>query len=246
MCGGYVGENKGAVIGTAAMPGVGTLLGYTYDEGEKAKDAAQEQADNEAARLAAAQAQRDANLTKLRELFGIGNTNDAATNARTLNDAIKRLYSTMASQGLRQADTGFADASRTSRQNLARVGQLGSGLEAGAKSATLSDYLRARQQAIVSAAGQRDSLRNQLTNQRMGLEQQIATGTQANPDFQSVIANRDATLSSAQRNVIPAAIGQAFTTAGNTYFNGKTQEAAGNQGLQAFNFSQASNRGSIT
>jgi hypothetical protein len=214
--------------------------------GRKAKRSAEEEADAQARALQDAQNMRNANIAKLRELFGIGDTAAASSNAQTLNDAIKRLYATMASQGLRQADSGFADASRTSRQNLARVGQLGSGLEANAKSATLSDYLRARQKAITNAAGQRDSLRNQLNSQRMGLEQQIATGQVANPDFQSIIANRDASLSAARSNVVPSAIGQGLTVAGNAYFTGKTQEAQGNQGLNVFNFSNSNNRGSIT
>lgn len=241
-----INKNAGTAIGTIASPGIGTVIGYGMDQGRQAKRQAQEQADNQESRIAAAQAQRDANITKLKELFGIGSTTEATTNARTLNDAINKYYKLQSTQNLRQADTGFESASRIGRQNLARVGQLGGGLEAGAKAATLSDYLRTRQKAIASAAGQRDALRNRLTSQRLGLEQQISTGQTANPDFQNVIANRDAELSSAQSNVVPAAIGNAFTTAGSTYFQGRQQEAMGNQGMQAFGLGSSSNRGSIT
>lgn len=237
----YVGTG----VGTAILPGVGTALGYQYDVGEQARDDAQGAADAEAARIAAAQAQRDANIAKLRSLFGIGTGAEAQANKGRLDDALNQYYQMVLQQGLAQTERGFGDASRTSRQNLARVGQLGSGLDADAQASNLSDFIRGRQRAISQAAGQKESLSRSLGSQRQNLESSIATGTMANPDFSSLAAQRDSTLAQARSNVAPAAIGSLFNQAGSTYFNGRVQEAQGNQGLAAFGLT-GGNQGRIS
>lgn len=235
---------EAALIASAIVAAAGT--GYSVYSGEEAKKDAQHRAKQQEGRLQAQQAERDANIGKIRETYGIGGSEAAQTNARTLADSIKQYYNSQLQTNLNNADNQFASTSRTSRQNLARVGQLGSGLDVASKSGTLGDYLKARQTAISSASSARDRLQSSLTGQRLGYENQISGGTLANPDFGAVSAQRDAALSQAQSNVTPAAIGNLFNTAGSTYFNGRLQEAQGNQGLSAFNFSNGNNRGSIT
>jgi hypothetical protein len=233
-----------ALIASALVAAAGT--GYGVYSGEQAKNAAKNRADAEANRLKDQQAGRDANIAKIRESFGVGTSAEAQGNARTLADRINQFYQNQLSSNLKASDDQYASTSRTSRQNLARVGQLGSGLDTSNKSGNLADYLRSRSNAVASAAGSRDRLTNSLTNQRLGYENQVSGGTVANPDFGAISASRDATLSQAQGQVAPAAVGNLFNTAGSTYFNGKVQEAQGNQGLQAFGFSDSTNRGRIS
>lgn len=179
---------------------------------------------------------RDNNIAQLRAVYGIGDTGEAKNNAHTLADFLGHYYQDLLGVNLREADNQFASTSRQSRQNLARVGQLGSGLDAQAQAGTLSDYLRARQQAVIQASGARDRLNAGLTGQRLGFESQISGGGMANPDFGSIASQRDLTLQQAQAQIAPAAIGHLFNVAGAGYMNGRIQEAQGNQGMQAFGF----------
>jgi hypothetical protein len=237
----------GTAIGTLVAPGLGTLLGYgMVDQPRAAQRDAEEALGNEQQRIADAIARRNANIAQLRGLFGVGDSADAKNHARTIADAVNNYYQQYLRNNLRQAEQGFAGASRVSRQNLARVGQLGSGLDAGAQSSNLADFLRARQRAITSASSARDGLTASLTSQRLGLENQIGSGSQANPDFAAYAAQRDNTLQQAQKNIIPAALGDLFTNAGQAYFMGRTQEAQGNQGLQAFGLSGGGTGGRVT
>lgn len=237
----------GTALGTVFGGPIGGLAGYgLVDQPYAAQQASEQALADEEARVAEAIARRDANIAQLRGLFGVGDGADAKNNARTLADAVNNYYQQYLRQNLGQAEQGFAGASRVSRQNLARVGQLGSGLDAGAQSSNLADFLRARQRAIAGAAGARDSLTSSLTSQRLGLENQLASGSQANPDFSAMAAQRDNTLQQAQRNIIPAALGDLFTQAGNVYFQGLTQGAQGNQGLQAFGVGSNGSGGRIS
>lgn len=237
---------KNTGIGSVVAPGIGTIIGYQMDEGAQARTDAQDAADAEAQRVADAQQKRDALLGRLREVYGVGTSSSAQGNARTIQDAIRQFYQAQLGTNLRNAEDQFAGSSRVSRQNLARVGQLGSGLDASARSSTLADFLKARQTAITQAQSSRDALTNKLTSQRLGLETGISTGQVANPDFSAYAASRDQALSEAQRNIVPQAVGNLFNAAGQTYFQGRVQEAQGNQGMSAFGFSNGSNRGSIT
>jgi hypothetical protein len=205
-----------------------------------------EQYDAEQARLAEQQHQRDSNLAQLRAIYGVGDDETAHNNQRTLADYLGTYYRDVLGANLGEADKQYATTSRQSRQNLARVGQLGSGLDASAQSGTLSDYLRARQQAVLDAAQQRDRLNANLTSQRLNFEQQIQGGGLANPDFGGIAAQRQSTLDQARQQIAPAEIGHLFTVAGQGYQQGRIQDAQGNQGLQAFGFGNSSGRGSIT
>lgn len=191
------------------------------------------------------EAERAANIGKIREQYGIGDSELAQTNQRTIADAINQYYQSILQQNTNSANQQFATSSRTSRQNLARIGQLGGGLDSAARSGTLADFLRSRQQALASAGSARDALKGNLDTQRLGYENAVSGGTVANPDFNAIATQRQNALSQAKSNILPRAVGDLFTTAGNTYFNGRMQEAQGNQGLQAFNFT-SSNAGRIT
>ena len=233
-----------AAVSAAVIAAAGT--GYSVYSGEQAKRSAKDKADAEGQRLQQEQASRDANIGQVREAYGIGSTGTAQDNAKKLTDSINEYYNNYLTNSLRSVDDQYAGASRTSRQNLARVGQLGSSLDTTSRSGNLADYLRGRQQAVASAATAKDSLSNQLTNQRVGLESQISGGTVANPDLSGVAAQQQASISQAQSQIPANAIGSLFNTAGSTYFNGATQGALGNQGLAAFGFSNNNNRGRIT
>lgn len=237
-----MGVETALIIG-GATAAAGTAAGAV--EGRRARKKAEGRARDEERRVKAEQARRDANLGKVREAYGIGGSAEAQTNQRTLADALREVYQANLGANLREADAGFARTSRTSRQNLARVGQLGSGLDAQAQAGTLSDYLKARRQAVAAAGGARDRLQSSLDSQRLGFEGQVSAGTLANPDFGAIAAQRQGTIQEAQSQVAPQAIGSLFQAAGDTYFQGSQQEAQGNQGMRAFGFS-SQNRGRIS
>lgn len=238
-------HNIGTTVGTVAMPGIGTVLGMQYDEGKQGARDAQDQVDAETARQQGIINERNANIDKIREAFGIGSSTTAHDNATRLGDTINQYYNDYLSQNLHSVDDQYAAASRTSRQNLARVGQLGSGLDSANRSTTLADYLRGRQEAVAKAGSAKDSLSASLANQRMGFENQISGGG-ANPDFAGVANQQQALLSSAQSAIPSNAIGNLFSIAGQTYMQGAQQQAAGNQGLSAFGFSNNNNSGRIS
>lgn len=200
----------------------------------------------EQSRIAGEQAQRNQNIARLRAVYGIGDDASAQGNAHTLADTLRQYYQGVLGTNLRAADSQYATTSRQSRQNLARVGQLGSGLDAQSQAGTLSDYLRARQQAVLQASQARDSLSASLAGQRMGFENQINGGSIASPDFGAIAAQRDAALQQAQAQIAPAALGHLFTVAGQGYQQGRIQEAQGNQGMQAFGFGSSGGGGRIT
>ena len=233
-----------AVTASAVIAAAGT--GYAANRSHEAQNTAERRAKKQERAVRDQENARNANIVRIRENYGIGTSETAKASGKTLADAINRYYKSSLDTNLRSADDQFAATSRTSRQNLARVGQLGSGLDTSSRSGTLADYLKARQTGISAAAGAKDRLVNSLTSQRLGFENAVSNGTTASPDFGAISAQRDATLSQAQSSVAPAAIGSLFNTAGNTYFQGRMQEAQGNQGLEAFGFSNSNKRGSIT
>ncbi|HYE07657.1 MAG TPA: hypothetical protein VEL07_19215 [Planctomycetota bacterium] len=201
---------------------------------------------SEQARVEAEQAERDGYIRQLRGVYGIGEDGEAQQNARTLADFLRTYYEESLGANLGAVDQQYASTSRRSRQNLARVGQLGSGLDAQSQAGNLSDYLRARQQAVMQASGARDRLNTGLTGQRMSFENQIASGGMASPDFAGIAAQRDAQLAQAQAQIAPAAVGHLFNVAGAGYQNGRIQEAVGNQGMQAFGFGGGGSSGRIS
>lgn len=235
---------KGTAIGLAAggLPGV---LGYQYDVGEEAKSQAEKQASAEEDRQRAIIQDRQDQIARIREAFGMGTSATAQENATRLADTINEYYNNYLSQNLRTVDDQYAGASRTSRQNLARVGQLGSGLDSANKSTTLADYLRGRQTAVSKAAAAKDALSASLSNQRLSFENLISGGGAA-PDLAGVANQQKALLTQAQTNIPSNAVGDLFKVAGNTYYNGAIQQAQGNQGLSAFGFSDSNNSGRIS
>jgi hypothetical protein len=223
----------------------GIVPGYFMNESEKKERQAKDRAQEAENRQRAIEAERAANIGKIREQYGIGDSELAKTNQRTIADAINQYYQSLLQQNTNSANQQFATASRTSRQNLARIGQMGGGLDSAARSGTLADFLRARQDALTQASSARDAFKGNIDSQRLGYENAVSGGTVATPDFNAIQSQRSNLLKQAQGNIIPQMVGNLFTTAGNTYFNAKMQEAQGNQGLQAFNFTN-SNGGRIT
>jgi hypothetical protein len=208
--------------------------------------AADAQVAQEKAAIEQEQATRHANVSRIRALFGVGDSVDAGQNAHRLADYLDRYYRSFLDNQLGQVDRNYGDATRQTRQNLARVGQLGSGLETSSRSATLSDYLRQRQQAVTNASQARSSLDASLTGQRMNLEQQVGAGTVANPDYASYLRNQQAMIDQAQAQIPANQIGQSFDVAGEAYRTGRIQTAVGNQGLSAFSPSGSSGSGRIS
>lgn len=215
-------------------------LGLNYHK-IRSGQIARENAASEQAALEASQGRRDGLIAQLRETFGLGTTQNAATNARTLSDYLSRYQRSALNANLGDIDQRYGAATRVSRQNLARVGQLGSGLDASAARGNLSDFIRSRQKAVAAAAKSKQELSTDLTATRVGLEGQINDGTLANPDFTALGRQNLSRIDSAQRDLLPAAVGQAFRQAGETYRGGQVAAANGNQGLTFFGGGGGSN-----
>lgn len=205
----------------------------------------EEQLRKEEQRQAEQEARIASNIARIRSMFGMGDDETAQSAGQTLARTINEYYRNTLRQNLSSVDNAYGQARRRSRQNLARVGQLGGGLDAASQSGSLADYLRERQRAISRSEGARDQLRGNLTNQRLSLERQVSTGDMADPDFSSIASQRDAALAQAQSAIPSMAIGNAFKVAGNTYTSGRMAEGYGNRGLKIFGLND-SNSGSIT
>lgn len=211
----------------------GGLFASTVESGRQ-RDQQKKQYEEEQARVAAETARRHENVNALRAAFGLGDTPNAQANAKRLNDYLNDYYKAFLTNQLGQVDTQYTGATRQSRQNLARVGQLGSGLDAANKTQTLSDYLRGRQDAVARAAAAREGLGSQLAGQRQSLEGQINSGAAVNPDFNSYIAQQLATIDAAKAQIPANTVGNVFRIAGEGYRNGVYDQTQGNQGLSAF------------
>lgn len=180
------------------------------------------------------QRRRTEDLTKLRAAFGQGDSLDAQGNSKRLGEYLQQYYDAYLTNQLGQVDSAYADTSRRSRQNLARVGQLGSGLDTASRRQTLSEYLRQRQDAVVRAAQAKSALEASVQGQRQSLEQQIGAGTIVNPDYQSYIRQQQSTIDQARAAIPANQLGQVFDVAGEQYRTGRLQEVQGNQGLSAY------------
>ncbi len=238
------GETNSEFVAQGATGGVLNLFGDPVGANIQRR-AGEQQLAQEKARIAGEQTRRAGDISKLRAAFGVGDSADAMSNSKRLADYLSNYYRSFLGNQLSQVDRQYGDTSRRTRQNLARVGQLGSGLETSARRNSLSDYLRGRQEAVTRAAQARTALDSSLTGQRMGLEQQIGAGTLANPDFSSYIRQQQATIDQAQAAIPANQVGQVFDVAGESYRNGRLQEAQGNQGLRAF-FPSGGGGGSIS
>lgn len=202
----------------------------------------QHEAANTAGRHAATAARHQRELTqqrqdtvgRIRELYGVGDTTGAKANQSKLSGSIQDYYNSQLGANLRNTEDQFSNASRVGRQNLARVGQLGSGLDAETRSSNLADFIRSRQRAVSDAAASRSSLESNLTGQRLGLEGQVNSGSLSNPDYSGIAAQQQSLVDQAQGQIKPNAVANLFNVAGNTYFQGAQQGALGNQGLGAF------------
>lgn len=177
---------------------------------------------------------RQGAVNQIRDLYGVGSDPTAKQNASDLAGKINDYYNAQLTNNLKGTEDQFSNASRVSRQNLARTGQLGSSLDASSQSSNLADFIRSRQNAVSQAAASKSTLESQLTNQRLGLEGQINTGAMSNPDYGSIVNQQQSVLNQAQSQIAPNAAANLFNIAGNTYFQGAQQSALGNQGLGAF------------
>jgi hypothetical protein len=214
----------------AATGGMATQAVSSRIEGRRAERAEQEAQ----ARVAAEQARRNEHIGRIKDLFGVGTGADSATNSARISQLLDQYYRDALNVGLKGVTDSYSGASRISRQNLARAGQLGSGLDASTKSGNLAEFLRQRQGAVQQAAQRKSDLASSLAALRTNLEGQVSGGTLTNPDFTNIAQQQLGLAEQARANLVPAAVGNAFRHAGSTYYNGRVQEAQGNQGLRIF------------
>jgi DNA-binding transcriptional MerR regulator len=207
----------------------------------EARRAEQQQREAEE-RVRQEQARRDQYISRIRDLFGVGTGADSETNSARLSQMLDQFYRDALETNLSGVNKGYSGASRVSRQNLARAGQLGSSLDASTRGGNLAEFLRQRQASVQRAAQQKSDLASSLASLRTGLEGQVSSGSLTNPDFTSLANQQLSLVEQARSNLVPQAVGNAFRQAGDTYFNGRVQEAQGNRGLQVFGMGGGSGR----
>lgn len=218
------------VVMQAATGGMATQAVSSRIEGRKAKAA--EAAAKE--RIRVEQERRDNYIGKIRDLFGVGTGADSETNSARLSQLLDTYYRDALDTNLEGVNRGYSGASRVSRQNLARSGQLGSGLDSTTRGGNLAEFLRQRQGAVQRSAQQKSDLSSSLAALRTSLEGQVSGGSMTNPDFTNLANQQLGLVEQARGNLIPQSVGNAFRQAGSTYYNGRVQEAQGNQGLRVF------------
>jgi hypothetical protein len=180
------------------------------------------------------QERRDTYIGKIRDLFGVGTGGDSETNSARLSQLLDTYYRDALDTNLEGVNRGYSSASRISRQNLARSGQLNSGLDSTTRGGNLAEFLRQRQGAVQRSAQQKSDLSSSLAALRTNLEGQVSSGSMTNPDFTNFANQQLGLVEQARSNLIPQSVGNAFRQAGSTYYNGRVQEADGNQGLRVF------------
>jgi len=197
---------------------------------------AERQAAAEQARLQQEQDRRDGYVGQIKDLFGVGTGATSASNNQRLTESLNQYYRDALQNDLSGVTAGYSGASRVSRQNLARAGQLGSGLDTSSQAGNLADFLRGRQTAVQDASKKKSDLASALEGLRTNLENGVSSGSLTNPDFSNFAGQQGNIISQARAQIIPNQVGQVFRQAGDTYYNGRTQMAQGNQGLQTFGF----------
>lgn len=108
----------------------------------------------------------------------------------------------------------FVATTTANRWSLSDRGLLGGSVDAGTQRRQLSELVGARQKVVAAARDARRNVQQQLTNQRMNLEAQIASGAQVNPDFAGLQEQTQMGLETARSQIVPNAVGNAFTQVG--------------------------------
>lgn len=175
--------------------------------------------------------QRRKLVGQVRESYGMGDSALAIGNRNKINSDLEQMFRQQAGQGIRMADDDYSATATANRQNAARAGLTGSSQDSASRGFNLANYLRNRRSAIANASGMRANAQNQLTNQRLGLEQAIQGGTMAAPDFQNIAMQQQQALGAQQANIMPAALGNMLTMGGNIYRESNYQQGRGNRGF---------------
>lgn len=201
-----------------------------------ARRQASREAEAEKARIQQEQDRRNGYVSQIADLFGKGTGATSAANGQHLSDALSQYYRDALSGNLNSVTQGYSGASRVSRQNLARAGQLGSSLDTSAQAGNLADFLRGRQRSVQDAAQKKSDLQSALEGLRVNLTNSVSSGSMTNPDFSALATQQSNIINQARTNLVPNQVGQVFRQAGDTYYNGRQAQAQGNQGLQSFGF----------
>jgi hypothetical protein len=108
----------------------------------------------------------------------------------------------------------FMATNTSNRWALSDRGLLGGSVDAGAQRRQISELVAGRQKAVMASRDARRNAQGSLVNQRLNLEQQMATGTQLNPDFDAFQQQTQMGLDQVRSNIAPTAVGNTFTTLG--------------------------------
>lgn len=205
-----LGSNTGAIVGSALVPGLGTVLGMQYDAQKKAQRDAD---DAIAANQALSQAEikrRQGNVSDIRAMYGIGPVDPKAdpTRAATaqrmgakLNAGINQQAGAVRDQGTQANLLGTSNQLTQANALAATTGTTGGSVANRAKAQVMGGYLQGRQNIATGAEGVRQSAQAGLNSDRAALENSAAGGS-LNVD-PTVAANMQAGQLSAARSMVP-------------------------------------------
>jgi hypothetical protein len=228
---GWLKKNVGKVVGTAVLPGFGTLLGAGYDYMNR------DQGDPNAAeneRLAQMEQQRQASLLALRNLYGVGDSAEAKAGAGRIQGQISGLANAQHQEDISSAMDAYGGAEQRNRWALLRRGVMTSGPGTMAGRQNLQGLLKARQSALTRASQLRQSAAASLDQQRLGLESQINSGGTA-PDQAATMAQQGSALTQARSQIPQQQLGNFFKFVGDAYQNNAVSQAQG-QGNRTSSF----------
>jgi hypothetical protein len=143
---------------------------------------------------------------------GIGE--QATENQGKINSWLDSIQTDQEKLDTQSLDRDYGAVQAQARNQLADQGLTGGSVDVANRRRQLTEYVRGRQQAVLSGRQARSDANQNLVQQRQRAEAQIGSGTTLNPDFNAEGAQIQAGLNTSESLLAPTAIGQAFTLGG--------------------------------
>ena len=185
------GALSGAGAGSAISPGWGTAIGAVVGAGTGAlagnatyEQQLQAKKDQQSQEALAGQQQRDieAKIAAARTAFGQGTGPASLANSQRLKDYQNQLWRSNYEGALGQAESQYSGGLSSTRQQLARAGLLGSGMEGMAIGNLQQQLLGGRMGAATGANQAQQQFQTGQSQQLAGLESAIRGGGTVSPE----------------------------------------------------------------
>lgn len=204
------------------------------------KEAAEHAEKNEKARLA----KIDDQVMRLREMYGVGDSQLAIANRGKINAATSGVETATVQGGERRINEGFAAEDRGRRMMLAERGITGGAIDATSQAKALQVRTEQRQQVALAGQQAKAALIDSLRTRRLMAESALRSGGQVGLDALTLAQQQAYQISEARAGVIPSNIGQGFSTVGRIYQYNQQARAAGGTGTDMWGNTDSSSTAS--